>query len=360
MPTLTVPGLIDPHVHLREPGGTHKEDFQSGTCAALAGGFTAVIAMPNTQPPLIDDHPLTIAEAAAAKKAVCDYGIHLGASPENLTSAHMLADRVCGLKMYLDATYGTLKLEDIGIIREFFARWKPDRPILCHAEDRALAAILWCAYAENRSVHICHVSRRSEILLIREAKEKGINVTCEVTPHHLFLSIEDIPRIGAGRAEVRPRLATPDNVTALWENMAVIDCIATDHAPHLLSEKDSAQPPPGFAGLETALPLMITAIDQGRITLDAVIERMAYAPRRIFNLPSQEDTWIEVDPDIQYMIRGESMQTRCKWTPFEGMRVRGRVTRVVIRSETAFENGQVLAKPGSGRNLAPIYQKDHP
>lgn len=315
--------------------------------------------MPNTQPPLINDHALTIAEEAAAKKAVCDYGIHLGASPENLTSAYMLADRVCGLKMYLDATYGTLKLDDIGIIREFFARWKPDRPILCHAEDRALAAILWCGYAENRSVHICHVSRRSEIQLIREAKEKGINVTCEVTPHHLFLSIEDIPRIGAGRAEVRPRLATPDDVTALWDNMAYIDCIATDHAPHLLSEKDSAQPPPGFAGLETALPLMLSAVHQGRITLDAVIERMAHAPRRIFNLPSQEDTWIEVDPDIQYMIRGESMQTRCKWTPFEGMHVRGKVTRVVIHSETAFENGQVLAKPGSGRNLAPIYQKDH-
>lgn len=358
MPTLKLPGLIDPHVHLREPGAVHKEDFTTGTAAALAGGFTAVIAMPNTQPPLIDHASLTTAEQAAKQKAVCDYGIHLGASAENLQYVHTLADRVCGLKMYLDTTYGTLKLDDIGIIREFFARWSHNRPILCHAEDRALAAVLWCAYAESRSIHICHVSRQSEIQLIREAKERGISVTCEVAPHHLFLSTQDIPHIGTGRAEVRPRLASPDDVKALWDNMAYIDCIATDHAPHLLSEKDSAQPPPGFAGLETALPLMLTAVHQDRITIEAVIERMAHAPRRIFNLPNPEDTWIEVDPDIQYIIRGETMQTRCKWTPFEGMNVRGKVTRVVIRSATAFENDQIVAKPGSGRNLAPIYQKD--
>ncbi len=141
MPALRLPGLIDPHVHLREPGATHKEDFESGTRAALAGGITMVLAMPNTQPPLIDDASLKLAETAAAQKAVCDYGIHLGASGENVDTAASLADRVTGLKMYLDVTYGPLHLKDLGTLRDHMARWPKDRPILCHAEQRTLAAV---------------------------------------------------------------------------------------------------------------------------------------------------------------------------------------------------------------------------
>jgi carbamoyl-phosphate synthase / aspartate carbamoyltransferase / dihydroorotase len=352
--TIRLPGLIDPHVHLREPGAIHKEDFESGTQAALAGGFTMVLAMPNTQPPLIDDASLAQAESAAARKAVCDYGIHLGASSDNVERAHTLAARTTGLKFYLDATYGPLHLQDLGIIREHFARWPKDRPILCHAEDRTLAAVLMVAHLENRTVHICHVSRRSEIEIIRDAKMSGIAVTCEAGPHHLFLSQADIPALGAGRSEVRPRLATPDDVAALWQNWDVIDCIATDHAPHLLAEKDSDKPPPGFPGLETSLPLMLTAVHDGRIDLPGVIARMYDNPRRIFNLPLQPDTWIEVDADATYEVHGTEQQTRCRWTPFEGRTLRGCVERVVLRGQVSFEQGKILAVPGSGRNLAPL------
>lgn len=355
MTVMRLPGLVDPHVHLREPGATHKEDFESGTRAALAGGFVAVCAMPNTSPPLIDSESLALAEAGAAARAVCDYGIHLGGSPANIKTCAALADRVTGLKLYLDATYGTLKLDGIGVIRDLFAAWDRARPILCHAEDRALAAVLLCAHLERRSVHVCHVSRKSEIALIREAKAKGIAVTCEVAPHHLFLSKSDISRIGAGRAEVRPRLATPDDAAALWANMDVIDCLATDHAPHLLTEKDSTTPPPGFPGLETALSLMLTAVHDGWIMLDDVIERMAHAPRRLFGLPTFPDTYIDVDVDTLWTARGADMQTRAQWTPFEGWKLRGRVERVVLRGMTVYEHGTVLAQPGSGRNLAPSY-----
>ncbi len=355
--TIRLPGLIDPHVHLREPGAIHKEDFESGTQAALAGGFTMVLAMPNTSPPLIDDASLSEAERAAARKAVCDYGIHLGASGDNIETAHTLAERVNGLKFYLDATYGPLHLQDLGVIRAHFARWPKDRPILCHAEDRTLAAVLAIAYLENRSVHICNVSRRSEIEMIRDAKMRGLAVTCEVGPHHLFLSQADIPALGEGRSEVRPRLATPDDAAALWQNWDVIDCIATDHAPHLLAEKDSDQPPPGFPGLETSLPLMLTAVHDGRIDLDDVTARMYDNPRRIFNLPPQPETWIDVDTDAVYTARGAEMLTRCRWTPFEGWTLRGRVERVVLRGQTVYEGGKVLAVPGSGRNLAPMSQR---
>lgn len=357
MTIMRFPGLIDPHVHLREPGATHKEDFESGTRAALAGGFTLVLVMPNTTPPLIDDDSLKLAEQAAARKALCDYGIHLGASPLNTHTAAGLAGRVSGLKFYLDATFGTLHLADLTTIREHFGRWPHQRPILCHAEERSLAAVLMIAQLANRGVHICHVSRRSEIELIRDAKMRGLPVTCEVAPHHLFLSQADIPRLGAGRSEVRPRLATPDDVQALWENMDTIDCFATDHAPHTLAEKDSAQPPPGFPSLETALPLLLTAVHAGRISLEAVIQRMAENPRRIFGLPEQPGTWVEVDVDTEWTIPA-SLVSRCGWTAYAGQPVRGQVRRVYLRSQLAYEDGSFFFPPGAGRNVAPAYQTE--
>jgi carbamoyl-phosphate synthase/aspartate carbamoyltransferase/dihydroorotase len=357
LPTLTLPGLIDPHVHLREPGATHKEDFESGTRAALAGGITMALAMPNTQPPLIDDAGLRLAEDAAARKALCDYGIHLGASGENIESAAALAGRVTGLKLYLDVTYGPLHLGDLRTLREHFARWPKDRPILCHAEGRTVAAVLMCAHLERRAVHICHVSRQDEIELIRDAKMRGVDVTCEVCPHHLFLTEADIPRLGAGRAEVRPRLARESDQAALWANLDVIDCIATDHAPHLLAEKDSATPPPGFPGLETSLSLMLTAVHAGRLTLEDVVRRMYDHPLRIFNLPSQPDTWIEVDPDATWTVLGNETVSRCGWTPFDGWTLRGRVERVTLRGQLAYRAGTFSTQPGTGRNLAPAAQQ---
>ncbi|MEP7285016.1 MAG: amidohydrolase family protein [Chloroflexota bacterium] len=352
-----MPGLIDPHVHLREPGAIHKEDFESGTRAALAGGFTAVLAMPNTQPPLIDDASLALAENAAAAKALCDYGLHLGATDHNAQSAASLADRVVGLKMYLDVTYGPLRLRDLDAVRTHFERWPNDAPILCHAEELSLASVLMIAQLVNRSVHICHVSRKSEIELIRDAKMRGLKVTCEVTPHHLFLSQEDIPMLGNGRSEVRPILASKADQAALWANMEFIDCIATDHAPHTLAEKDSNNPPPGFPGLETSLALMLTAVHAGRIDQDQVIVRMADNPRRIFGLLEQPDTWIEVDPDLVWVVRNEEVVSRCGWTPFAGWTLRGKVCRVILRDTCAYDNGQFLVHPGTGHRIVRLDQK---
>jgi carbamoyl-phosphate synthase/aspartate carbamoyltransferase/dihydroorotase len=348
---ITLPGLIDPHVHLREPGGTHKEDFDSGTAAALAGGFTAVLAMPNTRPPLTDGESLSLAKAAARLKARCDYGLFLGAGADNAEAASSLASRACGLKMYLDQTYGPLRLDDLGALQAHMSSWPATRPIAVHAEGRSLAAALLLAALAQRPLHVCHVSRRDEILLIRAAREKGIRVTCEVTPHHLFLTEQDVPRLGAGRGEVRPRLASIRDRDALWENLEVIDCIATDHAPHTLAEKDGENPPPGFPGLETALGLLLTAVAEGRLTLDDLVLRMHDNPRRIFGLADQPETRVEVDPDQLWEVRAAEMHTRCGWTPFEGMRLRGRVRRVVLRGRVAYHDGEVLAPPGTGIDL---------
>jgi len=358
---LQLPGLTDPHVHLREPGATHKEDWESGTAAALAGGFTTVLAMPNTQPPITDEASLRIALDTAQTKARCDYAQFLGAGPENTANAAALAPFTAGLKMYLDQTFGSLRLDDMELWMTHFASWPTDAPIVAHAEGRTLAAVILMAALFDRPVHLAHVSLREEILLIRKAKERGLKVTCEVAPHHLFLTEADLPQIGAGRGEVRPRLASAADRDALWQNLEVIDCFATDHAPHTLAEKDGANPPPGFPGLETALPLLLTAVHEGRMEIDDLILRMSINPRRIFNLPEQPETWIEVDAQAEWEICAREMRTRCAWTPFEGWKVRGRVRRVMLRGQEACLDGEVLAPPGRGqnvrRNLAPSFER---
>jgi dihydroorotase-like cyclic amidohydrolase len=348
---MRLPGLIDPHVHLREPGGTHKEDWESGTMAALAGGFTTVLAMPNTQPPVCDATSLDLSLGAARAKARCDYAQYLGAGPDNLETLAALAPRAAGLKMYLDQTYGPLRLDDLTLWMAHFERWPLHLPIVAHAEGRSMAAVILMAAIYDRPLHLAHVSTREEILLIRAVKEKGLSVTCEVTPHHLFLTQEDILTLGEGRGEVRPRLATPADREALWANLEVVDCFATDHAPHTLAEKEGTYPPPGFPGLETALPLLLTAVHAGRLTLDDLTRRMYINPRRIFNLPEQEETWIEVDPDVTWQIKASETFTRCGWTPFEGWKVRGRVQRVTLRGKEVYRDGQFLVPPGYGRDV---------
>ena len=348
---LKLPGLIDPHVHLREPGATHKEDWDSGTAAALAGGFTLVLAMPNTKPPVTDAASLALALDAAQAKARCDYAQYLGAGPDNLEALGDLAPKTAGLKMYLDQTYGPLRLDDLTLWMAHFARWPRHLPIVAHAESRTLAAVILMAALYDRPVHLAHVSLREEILLIRKARQQGLKVTCEVAPHHLFLTQADIPALGQGRSEVRPRLATAADRQALWANLEVIDCFATDHAPHTLAEKDGETPPPGFPGLETALPLLLTAVSEGRLTMDDLLLRMVTNPRRIFNLPEQPETWIEVDPEAAWEVHAANTFTRCAWTPFEGWQVRGRVRRVVLRGQEAYRDGKVLALPGTGKNI---------
>jgi carbamoyl-phosphate synthase/aspartate carbamoyltransferase/dihydroorotase len=351
MPTLKLPGLIDPHVHFRDPGATHKEDWGTGTAAALAGGFTCVLDMPNNAPPVTDAAALAAKQAAARAQARCDYGLHLGARADNAAAAAALAPQVTGLKMYLDQTFGPLRLDSLDALVAHAARWPAGRPLLCHAEGRTMAAAILAAHLAGRAIHICHVSRQAEIELVRAAKEKGLQVTCEAAPHHLFLTEADAARLGAGRGEVRPRLAAEADRAALRANLDVVDCFATDHAPHALAEKDSANPPPGFPGLETALPLYLELVRAGYLTLDQMVARTVHAPRRIFGLPEQPDTWIEVDPDLEWTARGTELQTRARWTPFEGRALRGRVMRVVVRGQDAYRDGLVLAKPGTGKDV---------
>jgi dihydroorotase len=351
MADLILPGLVDVHTHLRVPGGEHKEDFATGTAAALAGGITTVLAMPNTTPPLSDPSIIEETRQKAATTIRCDAGLFAGASPGDIGLLASCAPQTIGLKIYLNDTFGPLRVDELVTLEICFQDWPADKLIAMHAEGQSVAVGIGLAAAYRRPVHFCHISRKEEIELIARAKDQGLPVTCEVTPHHLFLTAADAERLG-NRGDMRPRLATPDDVSALWAHIdSTIDCIATDHAPHTLQEKASPNPPPGVPGLETSLSLMLSAARDGRLTIQRVIELMAANPRKIFNIKEQPDTWVEVDTQAVREISDTGLYTRCGWTPFAGMEVRGTVRRVILRGEIVYEDGQVLAEPGTGRLL---------
>uniref|UniRef100_A0A8C8JRU0 Multifunctional protein CAD n=1 Tax=Oncorhynchus tshawytscha TaxID=74940 RepID=A0A8C8JRU0_ONCTS len=357
---IRLPGLIDVHVHLREPGATHKEDFSSGTAAALAGGVTMVCAMPNTAPAIIDPSSFAMVQKLAKAGCRCDYALYVGAASDNSTILPSIANSAAGLKMYLNDTYSTLKMDNVSMWMEHFEKWPKHLPIVAHAEKQTVAAVLMVAQLYQRAVHICHVAKKEEILIIRAAKQKGIQVTCEVAPHHLFLCEENVVGIGDGRAQVRPMLGTREDMEALWEHLDIIDCFATDHAPHSVEEKNSEKPPPGYPGLETMLPLLLTAVSDGRLTIDDIIKRLYDNPRKIFSLPAQDNTYVEVDLEQEWVIPEHMQFTKSKWTPFEGMKVKGKVRRVVLRGEVAYIDGQVLVPPGYGEDVKTWPTPEHP
>ncbi len=259
MPLIRLPGLVDVHVHLREPGSEQKEDFATGTRAALAGGFTQVLDMPNNPgAPTITPEALADKQARAAARACCDVGFHYGATPTNLATYPAVVDQVFGLKLYLDHTTGALLVEGLAPLLAICAAWPSGKPLIVHAEERTVAAVLGVVALRPRRVHFAHVSRAAEITLIREAKEAGLPVTCEVAPHHLFLSDADLPDLGP-YGLMKPPLRTGADVDALWANLPVVDVIATDHAPHTRAEKEFGHP-----GLRRARPADGPAADADR------------------------------------------------------------------------------------------------
>ncbi|XP_011866080.1 PREDICTED: CAD protein [Vollenhovia emeryi] len=351
---IKLPGLIDVHVHTRDPGAVHKEDYASCTAAALAGGITIIFAMPNTNPAVVDHTTFAFAKAQAAAGSRCDYALFAGASSDNYNDVRELAPHVAALKMYLNETYTTLRLTDLTVWVKHFESWPKKYPLCVHAEGQTTAAVLLLASLHSRPIHVCHVARKEEIQIIRAAKEHGLPVTCEVCPHHLFLCQDDLERIGTGRGQVRPTLGTKEDQEALWDNMDVIDCFATDHAPHTVDEKFSEKPPPGFPGLETMLPLLLNAVHKGRLTIEDIVDKLYRNPKKIFNIPDQRNTYIEVDLDDEWVIPDAMPYSKSKWTPFTGMTIRGSVHRVVLRGEIAYIEGQVLVNPGFGQDIRDV------
>lgn len=373
---VVLPGLIDAHVHLREPGGEHKEDFTSGTRAALAGGVTTVLGMPNTQPPLSDATLLAHALALASSKALCDYGLFLGATRENVASAPKVRDAV-GLKLYMGSSTGSLLVSDLTGQYSHFKAYPADRIIALHAEDESAVQLFaklgqrrppLCAELAvqraialaadlKRAIHICHLSTARELELVMEAKKRGVRVTCEVTPHHLFLSKEAEKHLGA-LAQMNPPLRAEKDTEVLWKRLGAIDAIATDHAPHTLDEKRGDSPPSGVPGLETMLPLLLTAVYQQQMTYADLVRLTSAGPAQVFRLADKgrleegaHADLVIIDPNVQWRLEGAKLHSRCGWTPFEGWQVRGRVLKVFLRGRIVLDEGQVMVEPGYGQRV---------
>lgn len=346
--TITLPGLIDPHVHLRDPGQTDKEDFLSGTSAALAGGYTAVLDMPNNLEPITTLERLEAKTASARAQAICDIGFHFGSLSGNFDEFPKIIDRVKGLKVYLNVTTGGFIIDKPKLL-EIYKAWPGGKPILLHAEDDVSDLVESTLRAVPKPTHMCHVSNRAELEFVIRAKDAGLPVTCGVTPHHLFLTDNDAEKLGAF-AHMKPYLKPKKDQAFLWQHLDYVDVIESDHAPHTLAEKQSAKPPFGVPGLETTLPLILTAEAEGKLTRAQLIDRLHTNPARIFDIKPDKTTRIEVDMN-EYEIKNEDLLTKAGWSPFAGHHVVGKVKKVVLRGQAVFENGRVLAKPGTGRIL---------
>jgi len=203
----------------------------------------------------------------------------------------------------------------------------------------------------RKPTHFCHISTAEEITLLRDAKEEGLPVTLGVTPHHLYLTEDDVITLGAlGR--MKPELKTKADQAALWAAIdeGLVDVVESDHAPHTLAEKFAAAPPSGVPGLETTLPLLCTAVRDGLLTEERLVELVALRPQQIFNLHADSGTYTLVDLDAAFTIERSGLRTLCGWSPFEGMQVVGKVREVWIRGCQVFDGDHVLVAPGFGSN----------
>ena len=349
--TLLLPGMIDVHVHFREPGFSHKETWETGSKSAAAGGVTTVVDQPNTEPPTVDGESFD-EKADLATESYVDYGINGGVTPD--WNPDELFDRptlALGEVFLADST-GDMGIEE-ALFREAVREATDEyRVVTVHAEDADRFAEsakerdgddydAWSAYRtaeaeeaaveraveigseEDASIHVAHTSTPEGV----DAAKAG-DATCEVTPHHLFLSREDYDELGTfGR--MNPPLRSEARREALFERVAdgTVDVVATDHAPHTRAEKDASiwDAPSGVPGVETALPLLLEEARKGTLSYERVRDVTAANPAEIFGLTRRGKVeqglmadLVLVDPDASREIRGEDLHSKCGWTPFEG------------------------------------------
>ncbi|MBI2616969.1 amidohydrolase family protein [Candidatus Gottesmanbacteria bacterium] len=346
---LSLPGLIDIHVHLRDPGQTHKEDFFTGTCAALAGGVTTVFDMPNNVVPIFTKVALEEKMEIARQKAVCDWGLYFGTDGKNTHEFQYVANKVAGLKVYLTSTTGNYFVEDVHLLKNIFATWPKIKPIVVHAEGEKINLACKLALRFKKKIHVTHIATREALENVLLGRKKGLDVTCDVTPHHLFLT-DAYAKKYQNLATVKPPLGSQKDVDYLWDHLSDIDCIATDHAPHTQEEKKSKNSPFGMPGLEIMLPLLMTAVYEKRLYIEDIIRMTNTNPRRIFGIGQDPNTYTEIDSEEDYTIGESSYFTKCGWSPFEGKRVFGKVKNVFIAGRKVYSEGTVLVSAGFGKN----------
>ena len=339
------PGLIDVHVHLREPGATHKEDFHTGSRAAIKGGFTFIIDMPNNLFPVVSSERLEEKISLAGKKSVCDIGFHYGTNGQNTDTFSKIWNnpQVFGLKIYCNHTTGEMLIENPVIIDKVFKSWESDKPILVHAEGPQMAMAIEMADRYKKRLHVCHISLAEEVDMVRQAKSKKQVITAGVCPHHLFMTGVYREKM-KGYAMMKPPLGTQKDQEALWIglNDGTIDLVETDHAPHSKEEKEKDSPAFGVPGLEWAVGLLGRAIKEKMMPEGLFQKVLHYNPREIFRIPDQPDTFVEIDFDKSYVVGNSDYETKCGWSPYEGWELAGTVETVFFKGRKLIENRQFV------------------
>ena len=340
-----LPGLIDVHVHFREPGLTHKEDFLTGSTAAAKGGITTILDMPNTIPPTTTIEALEEKRRLAAKSIV-NYGFNFGATGNNLEDIKK-ARNIAAVKLYMDYTTGDLKVDDSELIKDIL---KASKIAIAHAEEdnvKSLIGIMLKNKIKNH-LHVAHVSSEKELNYANEKKLK--NVTVEITPHHLFMNEKDLQTLGAF-AEMKPRLKTEQDRKALWSGIGngSVDVIASDHAPQLKEEKEKVNYPFGVPGVETMLPLLLDAFNKNIITLQKIMELCCGNPAKIFKIKNKgllkegyDADLVIVDLEKRQAVRSEDLLTKCKWSPFEGKILKGWPVATIVNGNVVYDKGEIF------------------
>lgn len=371
---LLLPGVIDAHVHFRDPGLTHKEDFSTGSMAAAGGGVTTICDMPNTLPLTDSMEAFNEKVRIGERKSHVDFALH-AALPQEIDEGVKLAKAgAASFKLYpelredfsisdFQEVSPTISIhpEDPRILEEFentqdFAESRPIR-----AEISEISRVL--DLAPNTHLHFCHTTALESIKLITKAR-KSRKITCEATPHHLLLNTSHLQELGP-IAKTNPPLRSEENRLALLSTLreGSIDMIATDHAPHTREEKERGmeESPPGIAGVETSLPLLFTLVRRGKLSLSRMVESMCIKPARVFGLknergilknaliPEADADFVAIDQHVKWKIKGEKLHGKTKSTPFEGWKVVGKPFLTIVRGETVFKEGEVIGKEGYGR-----------
>jgi dihydroorotase len=385
---LTVlPGVIDSQVHFREPGLEWKEDFESGSRAAVLGGVTAVFEMPNTDPPTSDAEALFDKLARARGRMHCDYGFYVGATHENIRALGEL-ERLpgcCGVKVFMGASTGTLLVpDDQGI--EAILRAITRRAAF-HSEDeyrlaerrplarpgdwashldvrdaqtalRSTQRLVDLATRAGKRIHVLHVTTTEEIDFLSEHKDVA---TVEVTPQHLTLAGPEAYERLKGLAQMNPPIRDASHRDGLWRGIStgVVDVLGSDHAPHSLEEKARPYPasPSGMPGVQTLVAVMLTHVAGGRLTIERLVDLTSHGPNRIFGLAAKGRIAVGYDADLtvvdlkaQRTIRNEDMATRVGWTPFDGFEATGWPMATIIRGRAVMREGEIL-RPNEGDPL---------
>jgi dihydroorotase len=383
-----LPGVIDPQVHFREPGLEHKEDFQTATYACVKGGVTSFLEMPNTKPLTVDQATLDDKLDRGRQKCLANYGFFIGATAYNLDQLNVVQP-CCGIKIFMGSMKGDLLIDQDELLERIFAHG--DRLIAVHAEDQkrinqrraellsnlaqphpALhsqiqddqAALLATQKAVHlslkyrRRLHILHLSTKLEVDYLREYKAPWI--TAEVTPQHLFLNTDAYQTLGT-LAQMNPPLRSAMDNAALWEGLhtGILDCIATDHAPHTLEEKAQPYPhsPSGMPGVETALPLMLTAAMEGKCSLHQVSNWMSRNVAIAYAIPRKGEIRVGWDADLVLVDLREwktldrrELQTKCGWSPFEGWKLTGYPQYTIVNGWVVYDRGKFY-RGGGGKPL---------